>query len=601
MATETLTTTAGPGTEVDPLQESRARHESAHVRTAIEGILISGSQRNDIMLDRDVRDYMSFFTDEGLERGGAKDAKTKLEWLQQAKAKYAPMMIAQAQKYNAMLWQAIDQAQAGDGLTKQNVQHLKEALSRRSGNWTYVKAFFENSDNQNSFAAWKKNWRAVSDKIKAVRLGEKTIGRKTGLLESDAFKAASVTDRLQMLDKALGELSQTEHQHDYLHSQATSVLEDAVARRGLASSKVAAYLKHIFTKYTGAELIEFVQKTLPKHVDDWVDASDMYGSLRVQAAAQDVPALSETAFLELSYKERRTEVTSLKQKLGQNETAAKNPMLDQIQFLINDHEWTKARTLVLRARNADMHQDDRKRLFGLERLIEANGDQDAAKQKETESLKPLERYQTAAARLEQTLLAHASEPMRALFHRALSMSDPSELLRLRTINTGFYNIKWGTDHHFIDEEKLAAIRERKVADTEHVKEHGHQERGVGNIDLGQDTNDGDHSVFRQYEEGDRGPTYYHFDRDNVDNVIRDVDARMYNTTHNYWYLLAPEHTKLDQLLKWHEHGRPAVLEYMSAKRALMQTMPWTQVPPFHTISQVQNVKAYAAAQNLSLN
>lgn len=585
----------------DFVEQQRAEQQCRQVRAGIEQVLNSGARTNQIMKTKDVHDYMRAWSDEVLDQH-AKDSQEKLRWLLDAQSKYAPMMVAEAQKFNAQLWYAIEQAEARGGLTKKNIAHLKEALSRRSGDWTKVKDFFENTSSTDSLAAWQKNWKAVADKIQLVREKERRLGRRSSVLQKEAFTQGSVMDRLGILNGALAELNESDGNYASLRQSAKGLLTDAAQAHGLARSKITPYLDHIFAKYSGPNLQEFIQTTLPKHVNEWIEVAEMYSNLRTDAMSKDVPYLSEAAFLELSYKERRAEVTRLKQKLGGVETSTRNPMLEAIQHLVNEHEWTKARTMIVRARNSSMHQDDRKRLFGLERLVEANGDQEQAKHKEAESLKPLERYQKAAAKLQMTLHEHASEPMRRLYERALWMSGPDELMRLRTINTGFYNIKWGVDHHFINSERLESIRARKEADTERVKEEGHTERGVANIDLGTaDKNDGEHSVYRKYEEGHRGPTYYHFGRDDVDHVMTDVNARMYNTTHNYWYLLAPEDTKLDKLLNWHQHGRPAVLEYMSAKRALAQTMSATQIPSFYSMASVQNVKEFAAAQSVSLN
>lgn len=585
MATEVLRSPASHESEEQTVEELRAAQQCDQVRASIESMLRSGSDRIQLLQQRDVRDYMAYFSDEAMVRSGAKNAQERLKWLRETQQKYAPMLLTEAQKFNNRLMQAIEQAQAKGGLTAKNVSHLKEAIARRSGNWEQVKDFFEKSDSPDTLAAWQKNWQTVVRKIDAVRQLEAKLGRRKSALDSDAFKNGSVMDRLQYLDQVIAELNHSESGFAGLKLAAKSILSDAAANHGLARDKIAPYLAHIFSKYSGTALETFVTKTLPKHAREWIETSQLYGELRTQAAAQDVPYLEDDAFLNLTYQERRGEVAKLKAKLSSAEQTSKHPLLDELQRRVNDHDWDKARTLLTRVRTADMGQQDRKRLFGLQRMIEAHGAAEQADQAQVETNRPLDRYQQAAAKLRTALTTHATEPIRRLFERALWMSGPEELMRLRTINTGLYNIKWAVDHNFLDTDRLAGIRERKEADTQRAMEQGHNERGVANVDLSQrDTQNGaNHSVFRKYEEGHRGPTYYHFGRDDINHVMEDVNARMHNSTHNYWYLLAPEDTKLEQILTWHQLGRPVVLEYMNAKRALMENSASTGVPNYYSM------------------
>ncbi len=573
MAQETLRGRAGMAAEDGDSSEDDAAYECERLRSSIERQFRDAIRSDGVVMNDEVmKASMEGLQEDKMFQYGARSYKEQREWLEQSDRKDTPKTIEEARKYSSMYREAVSTMRQEGALTEQNERNLRALIRRNSDSWIRVRDFFEKPEHEeNSFKSWVKNWKEIGEKMKDIKgLKQKAMYLKgvvpsVDALETDEFKNGKASKRLEMVRKALTDLTKYEYGHQETYKAAKAHLRYAVEQGGLPASKVDGWLAHIFTK-TDAET--YVLHVLPSRVRDWIDESKTYSDLEERAKQANISCRTPEEYLGMSYQQRRSEVARLRGALDGIEKASTHPMLAQVQERLDAEDFGTAKKLATTVgAMPNLTSADRRYLFDLTQQIDmelqASDGATSGKAEKSPEIEVLEKR----AELEKEIHKLPHELFQ-YYVWALREGGPKKWARLRRLRVWHYNVKWAHAHGFLPDEKaFRQIKEDTPRDTRHIERHGHRARGVEKIDVSK-IGQGEQNMFRPIASGlSRGATYFRFGKNDVDPLRKTVDTELTDEKINYWGLAIGEETTLKQSLESYDPISNALKGLQGAENA----------------------------------
>lgn len=562
---------------VSDANDWRARAQCERLRQQIESKLRSAVNGETVLTERDVKDYMQMNSEAAYKAGGAATYAEQAQWLKDhvRDGGYVSKMIGEAKIFRARLKDAVSAAKSKGALTETNVAHLEQKITKRSGNWNDVKAFFENDGtNGDSLKGWIKNWNAIAQKTKEV----KDLCAKHKLKASDlpelakleaSQKSGSVLGRLQLLDTAIAAISMREHSKTSLYKKAMAVMRPAVSSGAMTETQAKRNMSRIYAKYKGDKLEDYIQNILPGRVDQWMKDIAAFRTHKNRCDKLGVETVSESTFFGMEYNERRTEIMTMVSEAKKAGEPKAGPMLADVERKMETKEWDVAKKRLRDVENMQLTTDERARVGHMRHRLEERIAGEKKRDEKENAENPGEELCRDYRTMRQMMMIFGTPSIRRMYAAIRHRGGADETNRLYVLNKGLGNVKWGVDHNWVNKETHRHLRENRQIDTEFIHENGHRARGTENIDLsvqsGAKQKDTTH---RQYEKGHRGVTFYWFDKHDTNKVMDDINERKGNFLHNYWTDYMPEDATLEQVINFVQFVIPHVKKYMNTHNRL---------------------------------
>ncbi len=552
------------------------------MRHEIATILSGGiATRESLMLRQDLDEYLKAAQEDKLQ--WAQSHEKKMEALQELK-KFAEVFVHKSREYARQYFDAINKYERTGVLTKQNADNAREVALKRSKDWNVVKAFFE-KDSKESFKQWQSNWEDFADAQKRLSEHNKKLKIKDDdlpelkELKSSEYKNGKFMYRYDKMHAALNAVVAHEYRYNLSYKRAEGILQQAARKRGLSETKVPFWLTHIFTKYSPQDAENFILRTLPGYAEEWIDLNNKYQNDAKEARKRGIAVLSEAQFLSLNYHERKAEYNELHRRLD----IAENPLIRDIESSIEDLDWKHARVLLAKAQSMKLSDEEEDKVMSMQRYVEANEYEDTANEGNETPKQKLERTRgemwTALDDDQQCPMSTSKLYKELLEEDGMGRDGEVEedgrtnyerQKRTRAAIAGHYNIKWALEHGHLDDERLGSMRDESTQDTEIIAENGHRQKGRENINLNHAANI-DHSIFRPFEAGARGPTYYHYSKESTGKLKQDINQRAGDFYHNYWFLLDPMDVSLERIVRVVDTVHPKIKAYFQARQEYDQS------------------------------
>ncbi len=504
-----------------------------------------------------------------LEKNGDRSGEAKVEAIRELET-YANMFAKDVHTFANQLRNAISSGKREGALTKDNIDHIRQKLSGRRGDWQAVKAFFGASSSE-TLTAWQKNWSAIAQKSLIVKQLEAKLqfGAPPALKKLRAEeKKASVLERLKLLHDAEVEL----RRELGLETEGKQILQKVAAKNSaiMNDRKIQRFLKEKFYKYKGEARVQYVRTTLPSHTQKWLQESDHFRTASEKARKRGASVVSEEEYFSMSYPQRRTAFTQLQSDNRKAETQNNHPLLSQAQKMIDEDAWDKAEALIRRAEFGTLNEKDQRRIFDLRQQINMERDTSTTLKKgggKEAKKSPMEDVMEKRKDL-RNALAGQPESIRLYYKWALEEGGPLKWMRMRRLRVWHYNVAWANRHGFMNnEEEFLKLKKDSEKDTAKINEQGHSERGVEKLKVGQAA-DGVEGSNRKFEGGrSRGATWHVFGKSSMEEMRKCVDYELDNERKTYWGLSAPEGVTLKQTLESFELLNPKIKALQNAEQA----------------------------------
>ena len=502
-----------------------------------------------VLGDADMRIYEEeVLSDKGLARAGKIFHRDKIAYIREVEQKLVPELLAEAQKIERNFLPKVEEAKRNGWISEQSANRWTKRLCDGSVAFhkkhLFVTADGNGATDVKSFLSFMKNWEAVAEKAKQLRehkeikkLTLTDVPQFSTFMNHKQFLNLSFKNREALVKTVDAALTAKEKEMPQLYEKAKVMLNSAVQRQALSSSKVGGWLERIFKSSANAKQIEqFLNNSgsnpLQKLIQNWSEASKHFHKLEAKRKSLGTPPgfhfVTMNVFLDWKYDKRTSYLEEAEHRFAD---INKEPSLFlKIRHELGAKDWEAAEELLMEAEKEEWGTENQKKLQSMKTFLRQHrSDKGKDKNKEKQNPSP----DQVLAEME-SLMAELPWQLQRTYIKALNKGYQA----FWALTTLMYNRVWCHQHNFLDKGKEKVIEKKAKDETQDHIDRGHKKFGFEANYLRDRFSDQREAVRNQ--SGVKGAQILYTDHKSDSALVDEIDEQKNDRNFWYWTSMIPE-------------------------------------------------------------